>query len=149
MIKLVAQKRNECYLAVVAMLSGKTIKQIRYEAHILCRSLGYLTYDQLWHAHNGNWYKLEKVLSTRYHIPFWEGCNGSRPGDKPDECTPTLDGRGTIEIVYIGGTAHIVAFENGYVFDSIFDKPLAYKQWLKKLNTLHPIDTVKVKRIQC
>jgi hypothetical protein len=130
------QQRNECMLAVLAMLSGHTLWDVRLRAaKLLVHEFHYFS----------NWSRLVDTPTTECNLIFWECCHilCRQLGISPriihrypscrvpgSEALPDVDlsGRGTIDIEFTT-TYHIVAYQNGMVFDSGQHGPLPWSKW--------------------
>ena len=134
------QGENECYLATVAALTDQTIVAVRREADLICQSFGYTTYTAM-RTTSANWRRFEEVMITRYALPRW-GTKGGWPLPLPAEHFPKgvdldLAGRGVIEI-RSSTWGHIVAYEDGFVFDGNCAGPLPYAQWANMFQKVWP-----------
>ena len=117
------QGHDECQLAVIAMLAGKTSKEVVMEA-------------QKWTGHVAWRYYLvvsnrEKIWATvsalchKYGIPSLLVINAiTTSTNKPD-----LTGKGQITIWWTDNTAHAMAFEDGLIYDPNSDTPVTWEIW--------------------
>lgn len=144
----VKQNGPECYLATIAMLTGRPIETIRKEANTIAKLLGvkrggylYLLRGRGWMERTRRqqvWRLLERIFVKRYGIPE---CPILTPGNfaptwmiKAEELDLTREG---MLLVRWTTGAHAVAFSEGLVYDGNFSNPMPFTEWWNELRTRH------------
>ena|SRR3990170_8151413 len=129
MLRHQKQGRNECLLAALAMLAGKTID----EGRDLIRA----KFDSEWYPLDLMGYPLRGAVGThvKYICEMWDLAPDRfllyRLDLQTTSVSPgALQGLGTITIIWGKGEgSHIMAYENDLIFDSNADGPLSWQQW--------------------
>ncbi len=150
----VRQTGQECYLVTVAMLSERPIEIIRKEANTIAKLLGvkrggYMTLvrqartRQVRRDRIAIWKALAVIFSKRYGTPAFYA---------PATCGPDeldLTGKGALEVRFVSGAGHAVAFEDGIVFDGCALEPVAYEVWRNWARGYYytPIRSIAVNRL--
>ena len=124
MIKHQKQDYNECQLATFAMLTDKTIEEVRILALRIVNK-------RTWHEFtacvpNQKYWSLIKLICDRLGMPYFMPYSTIPSSNK----SPNLSGKGQITIKWTIDTAHAMAFEDGLVYDPNSDGPVTWEEWL-------------------
>mgnify|MGYP001557974175 FL=1 len=121
------QGDDECALAVLAMLTDTPLSVVRTLA--------------LKNINAPSWYaNVKGFSSTITNLCFISGLpdltapyNQNLPSS---QAAMGLAGRGQIYILWVG-TAHVVAYEDGIIYDSGYEGPMPLQTWLDKCEERH------------
>lgn len=137
-MKHVKQNKNECILATIAALTDKPYGEIRARANRLARRVGLDSYQAMFDPGRteADWHPVIETLGKQYrfnYVPLL------RPRANKERAlvhlTPTKIKRKGFILLRFPNSRHIVAFENGLVYDGNAEGPLTpkeYKEFLRK-----------------
>src|SRR5580765_5416329 len=133
-MKHIKQRKNECYLTTLAMLTGKSVDEILASAQVMS------PYTHSWDSFTSfdpmsDIKIVYKALARKYapwlasQIDFPNSRDIYKPGffdiSSDDYIDLTEEGRGAILLVATNPfCAHICAFENGIIYDSALAEPM-------------------------
>lgn len=112
-IKLEQQGKNECFLATIAMLAGKTVEEARIWVK---EKLG----REIWFPYT----QTEATqLMTEWFVKLVE----------VNDFTNDKKARGTVTVNFPGALGHIVAYVGKMIYDPEFPKPIRRDKWIGKM----------------
>ena len=127
-MQLQKQGDDECALAVLAMLTDTPLSVVRTLA--------------LKNTNAPSWYtNVKGFSSTIANLCFISGLPDltapyERNFPSSHQSTIDLSGRGQIYILWFG-TAHVVAYEDGIIYDSGYEGPMPLQTWLDECEERH------------
>lgn len=152
-MKIQRQHSKECALATVAMLADIPLDDV-YE--YACHLADITNWDQLAYDPGRFWSVLAHValdaglplkFVNEWTIPRLRDAEDARFGvhECPTESgSPNLTGKGILRIK-LAISSHVVAYEDGLVYDSNLSYPATFGLWLRKAEQLYgPISSIKV-----
>ena len=133
----IKQNKNECILATISALTDTPYGEIRARANRLARRVGLGSYQAMFDRGRteADWHPVIETLGKQYRFNYVPLLTPRRNREWPlVHLTPTkLKQKGFI-LLRFPNSRHIVAFENGLVYDGNADGPLttkAYKEFLR------------------
>ena len=138
MLKLQHQNAFECKLATMAMLADVPLADVRKRA---CEIAQIKWWGTLIIDYQAKTYwdtvrvlaaelKIEQVILSQSYALSGSKHQALKHFTFTDRHSLTIEGRGELLIKWLSGSAHSVAYEDGWIYDPDQDKPLRLKAWL-------------------
>lgn len=137
-MKHVKQNKNECILATISALTNTPYEEIRARANRIARRIGLESYQAIFDRGRteADWHPVIETLGKQYRFNYVPLLSPRRNKEwSLVHLTPTkLKLKGFI-LLRFPNSRHIVAFENGLVYDGNADGPLTPKEYKEFLRT--------------
>ena len=131
-MKHIKQNKNECILATISALTNTPYGEIRARANRIARRIGLDSYQALFDSGRteADWHPVIETLGKQYRFNYVPLLTPRRNKEwSLVHLTPTKLKRKGFILLRFPNSRHIVAFENGLVYDGNADGPLTPKQY--------------------
>lgn len=128
----VKQNKNECILATISALTDTPYGEIRARANRLARRVGLDSYQAMFDRGRteADWHPVIETLGKQYRFNYVPLLTPRRNKEwSLVHLTPAKLKRKGFILLRFPNSRHIVAFENGLVYDGNADRPLSTKEY--------------------